>query len=136
MVEATVILRDKEEGYKSANMTLPFLFSVAPAQGSFFEAEAIVCGLSLHQRKEGEAEADATLKITVRRFVEEQTEYVSRITEGELYQENDNAISVYLPCAGDGLWETAKRLRRAPEELEKSTPELTFPLKGHARIFV
>ncbi len=136
MVEATVILRDKEEGYKSAKMTLPFIFPLTVEKGAFFKADAIVCGLSLYQRKEGEAEAEATLKVTVRTYQEEHTEYIAQLTEGESFAENDSAISVYLPCAGDGLWETAKRLRRTPEELEKSNPELVFPLKGGERIFV
>lgn len=136
MVEATVIIQGKEDGYKSAKMTLPFLFHIPLKTGAVFEADAVVCGLSLYQRKEGEAEAEATLKITVRSFEHESAEYIVEVKEGERYEENENAISIYLPCAGDGLWETAKRLRRTPEELTKSNPELTFPLKGGERIFV
>ncbi len=135
-VEADVLLKDKDGGYKTTKMALPFVFPVNAEQSAYTEAEAIVCGLGLRQRKEGEAEAEATLKVTVRRYLEERADYIAAVEEGEEYPENDCAISVYLPCAGDGLWETAKRLRRDPEELQKSNPELEFPLKGGERIFV
>jgi hypothetical protein len=34
------------------------------------------------------------------------------------------------------LWQVAKRLACDPDELQKSNPELTFPVKEGERIFV
>lgn len=133
---ADVLLCDADGVHKSAALSLPFLFPVNFADAAFAEAEATVCGLSVRQRREGEAEAEATLKVTVKLFKEANAEYVSEVEEGEAYAANESAISIYVPQEGDGLWETAKKLRRAPEELEKSNPELTFPVKKGERIFV
>ena len=40
------------------------------------------------------------------------------------------------PRAGEELWQVAKRIRCAPEELKKSNPDLTFPLRGGERLYV
>ena len=46
------------------------------------------------------------------------------------------AISVYIPLAGEGLWELAKRLNVCPEKLVETNSELQFPLTGKERIVV
>lgn len=133
---AEVVLKDADGAHKSARLSLPFVFPLNVGAGKIAEAEAIVCGLSARQRKEGEAEAEATLKVTVRTYETATAKYVKEIEIGEAIAENECAVSVYLPREGDGLWETAKRLRRTPEELEKSNPDLKFPLQKDERIFV
>ena len=96
----------------------------------------VVCGLSVRQKKAGEAEADATLKVTVKYYQKAEGKYLSEVKVLGEREQNDCAISIYLPTAGDDLWTTAKRLGREPEKLQKSNPELKFPLKGDERIFV
>lgn len=135
-VFADVILCDADGTHRSARLSLPFLFPLKYDGGCAAEAEATVCGLSVRQRREGEAEAEATLKVTLKLYKETSAEYVSETEEGEEYPENDSAISVFLPKEGDGLWEIAKQLRRPPEEVEKSNPELKFPVKKGERIFI
>ena len=134
---ARVILSDKD-GMRAADLTLPFVLSETGeiSSGDEAEAQAIVCGISLKQKKEGEAEAEATLKITL--FVYDTCEigYVSKAEGGEEYGEETCGMSVFVPRAGDGLWETAKALRKTPEELTRSNPDLVFPLKGKERILV
>ena len=137
---ARVILSDKD-GVRSAEMTLPFLFSetceFALSGGETeFEAEAIACGISLKQKKEGEAEAEATIKITVFVYETASVSFVAAAEEGEEYGEEKCAMSIFLPRGGDGLWETAKALRKTPEELQRSNPDLTFPLKEKERILI
>ena len=133
---ADVILCDPDGVHRSAELSLPFLFPVKFEEGYIAEAEATVCGLSVRQRREGEAEAEATLKVTLKLYKETTAEYISEIEEGEAYKENDSAISIFIPRAGDGLWEISKQLRRPPEEVEKSNPELKFPVKEGERIFI
>ena len=135
-VFADVVLCDKDGEHKCARMSLPFLLPAPYGDGVDAEADAIVCGLGVRQRKEGSAEAEGTLKVRVTTYKKVCSKYLSSVEEGKEYEPNGAAISVYLPHAGDGLWETAKRLKRTPEEVEKSNPELTFPLRGNERIFV
>jgi len=90
----------------------------------------------VRRKKDGETEAEATLKITLRIYREIESSFIEDVDEGEQYPKNDSAISLYLPKAGEDLWTTAKRLRCTPEDLQKNNSELTFPLKEGAKIFV
>ena len=56
--------------------------------------------------------------------------------EGEKKEESKAAVSVYVPCAGEELWQVAKRLSRDPDELKRSNPALEFPVREGERIFV
>ena len=86
--------------------------------------------------RHGETEAEATLKLCVHAFAEANWEYVSAATEGAEIPEEDSAFSVFVPRAGEDLWQVAKRLGCPPEELQSSNPELVFPLQEGERIFV
>ena len=57
-----------------------------------------------------------------------------RVGEAEL--ESECAVSVYVPTAGDTLWDTAKKLGKTPEQVQAANPGLTFPLSGGERIVV
>ena len=62
--------------------------------------------------------------------------YVSQAEEGEAFGESDCAFSVFLPEAGEELWQVAKRLHCEPEVLQKNNPDLEFPVKMGQRIYV
>ena len=134
-VLAEVIFVGGDGTHRSATLSLPFLFPV-DAQGEDFEADCAVCSLNVRKKKSGETEAEATLKLCLRAYGESGWEYVSELTEGEPIPEETCAFSVYLPRANEDLWTVAKRLNRAPEELQKSNPTLEFPLKEGAKLFV
>ena len=104
--------------------------------GEIAEADCIVCGLNVRRKKNGETEAEATLKLCVRSYEERNWEYISQLTEGEAEIKNDSAFSVFMPREGEDLWQVAKRLRCAPEDLQKNNPELDFPVKEGERIFI
>ena len=131
-IAAKAIVADKDGFRKGAEFTLPFSFDAKEAG----EVSLLACGLKISQRREGEAEAEATLKGVVTVSGKERSERIVDCCEGEAYEPNAAAISVYLPCAGDGLWETAKRLRQSPQEVERCNPELTYPLTGKERIVI
>ena len=92
--------------------------------------------MSMRQRAEGECEAEASLKITAADGESYTVKYVASATEGEPIKRSDSAVSVYIPAAGDGLWETAKRLSESPENIRSSNPDLNFPLTGKERILI
>lgn len=134
---ARVILSDKD-GLRAADMVLPFVLTETGeiCETDETETQAIVCGIALKQKKEGEAEAEATLKITLFVYETAPVTYISKAEGGEEYGEETCAMSIFVPRVGDGLWETAKALRKTPEELTRSNPDLVFPLKGKERILV
>ena len=134
VILAEVLLKGND-GYKSASLSLPILFPVQ-CKGERVEADCIVSGLSLRRKKDGETDAEAILKLCLRGYEYAEWRYLSEVTEGERIEENTSAISVYAPQAGEGLWAVAKRLRRAPEEVQKSNPTLEFPVREGERIVI
>ena len=135
VVFAEALLKAADGGYKTATLSLPVLFPV-DIDGESVEADALVCGLTVRRKKDGVTEAEATLKLSLTAYQEKEWSYISEVEEGEGYAESDCAFSVFLPVAGENLWQTAKRLRCAPESLQKNNPDLQFPLKEGQRIFV
>ena len=135
VILAEVLLRGADGGRKSATLSLPFVFPV-DCEGDAFETDSIVCGLNVRRKSNGETEAEATIRLCVRAYERMDWEYIDEIIEGEARVENDCAVSIFVPRAGESLWEVAKRLCQDPEELKKGNPELDFPVKEGERIFV
>ena len=100
------------------------------------EVDCAVCGLNVRRKKNGETEAEATLRLSIRCYEERTWGYVSEAVEGEEYGEMNSAFSVFMTNAGEDLWQVSKRLSCAPEDLQKSNPTLAFPLKEGERIYV
>ena len=121
--------------HRSATLSLPFVFPLE-TEGDYVEAECAVCGLNVRRKKNGETEAEATLRLSLRTFEERSWGYICETEEGENYGEADGGFSVFLTSAGEDLWQVSKRLACAPEDLQKSNPSLTFPLKDGERIYV
>ena len=134
-VYADVLLCGADGAHRKAELSLPFVFPIE-GEGDFAEADCIVCGLNVRRKKSGETEAEATLKLCVRSYEERAWEYVSELTEGEECEKEQSAFSIFIPKTGEDLWGLAKRLHCPPEELQKSNPELAFPLAEGKRIFV
>ena len=135
VVSARVLLKGAEGGYKACSLSLPFLFPL-DTDGEILEAECLVCGLNVRRKRDGETEAEATLRLCVRVYEEKGWEYIAEVNEIEPLPENGAAVSVFIPRAGEDLWTVAKRLSRDPDELKKSNPKLEFPVKEGERIVV
>jgi len=134
VLTAEVLLKG-ENGYKATTLSLPFVFPIE-ADGDEVELDCSVCALNIRRKKDGETDAEANVKISLKAYARADWEYVASVAEGEKVQENDAAISIFLPRAGEDLWQVAKRLSRMPEELQQSNPDLNFPVKEGERIFV
>ena len=135
VVTADVLLCSADGTHRSAELSLPFIFPVEMDE-EIAEADCLVCGLNVRRKKGGEVEAEATLKLSVKTYQAIEWEYLSEVEIGEEIEEEKGGFTVFIPRAGDGLWELAKRLRCHPESIEKSNPELQFPIKDGERIFV
>ena len=134
-VSATLLYEQNGEIH-STEVNLPFSVSLAGLSESCTDITVAVCGVNIRQRSEGECEAEAVLKIAAADCEESTVKYLTEAVEGEALNTNDCALSVYIPTAGDGLWETAKKLLQSPEEIQATNPELSFPLSGKERILI
>lgn len=134
-VLADLVLRSADGGNRTCTLTLPFVFPLH-IDGDDVKADGVVCGLKVRRQKSGETEVEATVQMQVCAYERREWEYIGETVEGEAYEAEKAAISVYALREGEGLWEVAKRLRRNPDELVKSNPTLEFPVKAGQRIFV
>jgi hypothetical protein len=134
IVQAEVLLKGAD-GLKKSTLSMPFVFPLN-IQADEVEGECVVCSLNVRRRKDGETEAEGVLKCSLRCYTHKEWEYIGEVMEGAKIEEEDCAFSVIMTGAGEELWEVAKRLRCEPETLQKNNPNLVFPLKEGARIFV
>lgn len=131
---ATLMVLGSDGSHRGVEMSLPFSVP-AQAEGDC-AVSVLACGMSARQRQEGEIDAEATLKITVRQKRRTEARLVTAAEEGALLPVCDSAISVYIPCAGDGLWELSKRLGKSPEEVSANNPDIEFPVKEGQRVVI
>lgn len=134
-VTATLLYEQGGEVH-STEVNMPFTLNLPGLSENCKHISVAVLSVSLRQRAEGECEGEATLKIAAFDGAQHECEYITEIAEGDKKQVNDSAISVFIPAAGDGLWETAKKLSASPESIQLSNPDLSFPLTGKERILV
>lgn len=139
VVSAYVFFKDGEGRPASTQISLPFSFPVRcdrARKGQSVRVFALPCGVSARQKREGELEAECALKLYFTLFSCEQSSAVTRIEAGDAVPECDASVSVYIPCAGDGLWDVSKKLGKSPEEVRRTNASLEFPLSGSERIVV
>lgn len=139
VVSATVLMKDGDGVPSGTELSLPFSFPVRcdrAKAGQRVAVSALACGISARQKKEGELEAECALKLYFTLYESSRTEAVTRIEAGAAVPESAAAVSVYIPAAGDGLWDVAKKLKKPPEEVRRTNAELEFPLTGGERIVI
>ena len=130
---ATLIVRGADGGTRGIEMSLPFS---VPVTAESCSVSVLVCGMSARQKQEGEIDAEATLKISLQENVKIASKLVAGAEEGAPLPASDSAISVYIPRAGDGLWELAKSLKKSPEEVSANNPDIEFPVKEGQRVII
>ncbi len=130
---STLIVLATDGSHRGIELSLPFS---VPVEGGDADVSVLVCGMNARQRQEGEIEAEATLKITLQEKRKISARLVASVEEGEALPISDSAISVYIPRAGDGLWELAKSLKKSPEEVTESNPDIEFPVREGQRVIV
>ncbi len=139
VLNASIFYKDAEGSPCCVPISLPFSFPVRSDRaraGMRAEIAALACGVSARQKKEGELEAEGALKLYVTLRGAESCTYVAQLETGDPIPESGCSIAVHVPAAGDTLWETAKKLRKTPEEVQRENPDLKYPLSGGERIVV
>ena len=133
-----VLVYEQGGEFKSTDVNLPFSVALNGVceEGQTVCEDVAVSGISVRLKAEGEAEAEATLRICATVLSEKKVSFVTGMEEGDAIEANDCAVSVFLPSAGDGLWEVAKKLCKSPSEVSSCNAELQFPLTGKERIVV
>lgn len=131
---ATLMIRGSDGSRRGVEMSLPFSVPVQ-AEGDC-DVNVLSCGMSARQRQEGEIDAETTLRITLTSRKKTVARQVVGVQEGAEIKESESAVSVYIPRAGDGLWELSKSLKKPPEEVSASNPDIEFPIREGQRVIL
>lgn len=131
---ATLLVLGTDGSHRGVEMSIPF--SVAVQAEGEYSVTVLACGTSARQRQEGEVDAEVTLKITLTKYRKTCVTAVANAELGEPLAISDSAVSVYVPRAGDGLWELSKSLRKPPEEVSVNNPDIEFPIKEGQRVVI
>ncbi|MGN0822674.1 MAG: DUF3794 domain-containing protein, partial [Candidatus Gallimonas sp.] len=131
---ATLLVLGADGSHRGVEMSLPF--SVPVQTEGDCRVSVLACGTSARQRQEGEIDAEATLRLCLTEERKLSVRLVSAAEEGEKIERSQSAVSVYVPRAGDGLWELSKSLGKPPEEVSASNPDLEFPIREGQRVVV
>ncbi len=131
---ATLLVLGADGSHRGIEMSLPFSVPVQ-AEGDC-RVSVLACGTSARQRQEGEIDGEVTLKICLQAEKRSSFALVASAEEGAPVAQCDSAISVYIPCVGDGLWELSKRLNKSPDDVLASNPDLEFPIREGQRVVI
>lgn len=131
---ATLLVLGTDGTHRGIELSLPFSLAVQAEGGC--TVSVLACGMSVRQRQEGEVEAEVTLKILLLPQKTWSISPVCVVEEREPLVLSDSAVSVYIPRAGDGLWELSKSLKKPPEEVAASNPDIEFPIKKGQRVII
>lgn len=134
ILKADAIFKNADNGTTALVVEAPFAVETEVAGEALF-AGVTVEDFSIRLRG-GAIETEFTLKAAYKLYEKEKIKYVARIAEQGAKEANESAISVYIPKAGDDLWEVAKTLGESKEEVMRYNPELEFPLTGDERIII
>lgn len=134
-IASAEVLMKGTDGMKKATLSMPFILPLH-VDGDEIEGEGVVCSLNIRRKKNGETEAEGTLKGVIRSYDYREWEYVGDLINGEEYPEEECGFSVVLTGAGEDLWQVSKRLNCEPETLKNNNPDLVFPLKERTKIYV
>lgn len=77
-----------------------------------------------------------TLTVCYDDILKETENIVKKVEKGAEIEKNTSAISVFIPSAGDTLWDVSKALGVGEEEILKFNGNIEFPLTGEERIIV
>ena len=133
-VRADVAFRNSDNGTTCVQVETPFSLDIVEAcrvglvKVTLESADARVRG--------GEIELECVLALSYVCLIEETISCIADVTSLGARKTADSAITVFIPTAGDELWDVSKRLAASAEEITALNPDLVFPLKGDERIIV
>ena len=135
-LSCNVWLLSEDEQVINRKTEIPFNIALADANSEECEVVVAVKSSTAKLITLTEIECEAEAVFTLYQTEKYSAEIISGLEAGEEKATPTAAISVYIPIAGEGLWELSKRLNVCPETLVANNSELQFPLTGKERIVV
>ena len=134
VVESCLLIRS-ENGYFKKQVNCPFSVELL---GDFTYSQLLDCKTCQFEVKtiNNTLKYQFILQLSFK-MIEKSTCYVIiKIDETTKRQQNDSAISVYIPSDGDSMWDICKTLGVSEEDILKTNKDLQFPLTQGERIII
>ncbi len=134
IVESCLLIRG-ENGYEKRQVNCPFSVELSY---DFKYGKLLDCKISQFEIKynKNTLKYQFILQLSFK-TIEKSTYYVIiKVDETSKRQQNDSAISVYIPKDGDTMWDICKTLGVTEDVILKTNKDLQFPLSQDERIII
>ncbi len=134
VVESCLLIRG-ENGYEKRKVNCPFIVELS---SDYKYSKLLDCKISQLEVKYSKdtLKYQFILQLSFK-TVEKSTCYVIiKVDETSKRQQNDSAISVYIPSEGDTMWDICKTLGVTEDVILKTNKDLQFPLSQDDRIII
>lgn len=133
-VKADVIFRNADNGTACVQAETPFSTDITE-DSEVRNVKTTLSDLTARVRG-GDIEFEFTLAVRYDLYSEKTVDCITNAESLGERKTSDSAITVFIPAAGDELWDISKRLASTEEEVSRLNPDLEFPLKGDERIII
>ena len=133
-IDFEAAFKNGDNGVASGSFACPFSFDI-DGEGDADIEKVSLCDFSAAV-KNGAMELDCTLKTDYSVSIGREVSFIGEMSSLGERRMSGSAISVFIPKAGDGLWEISKELGASGEEITSTNPDLSFPLTGEERIII
>ena len=137
VIESVAFCKDIESRIFSVPIEAPFkaTLEVDIGENDYF-VDSVIYELGARIISLEDFEFEGVIKFRVRTAKTENLCVLTGFEQGEEKKLNSSAISVYIPMAGEELWDVAKRLNTCPDVITALNGDLAFPLTGNERIVI
>ena len=134
IVRADLLFRNGDNGITAVPSETPFSVEIS-CEGKARGVRVCLVDFAPRVRPDGIG-TEFTIAVSFFDFGEKKISCIASVTETGERKRSDAAVSVFLPKAGDELWDVAKQLGEDGELIVKLNPGLSFPLTGKERILL
>lgn len=134
IVRADLLFRNGDNGITAVPSETPFSVEIS-CEGKARGVRVCLVDFAPRVRSDGIG-TEFTIAVSFFDFGEKKISCIASVTETGERKRSDAAVSVFLPKAGDELWDVAKQLGEDGELIVKLNPGLSFPLTGKERILL
>lgn len=134
---SVLYLSDYGETVNSLSVNLPFVTeTTVDREVTSASVFGVIKSVSCRARRGSELEIRAEASFCVECFGSVGLDLITGVTEGEAIPMRDTAMVVHIGYRGEELWEVARAMRCAPNEIAEQNAALEFPLSGGERVLL
>lgn len=139
LVVAGIIYEDDKNSMKCMQIELPYSLQNKCEDcmpNSIFSGDCLVCDMSTKIKRGREVEISASILINICEKMPSTFSGVNEIQEGEIIEQKNCAISIFMPQSGQTLWDVAKCLGVSIDKIKEQNPDISEIMSGQERLLI